>query len=239
MPDQAQTDATANSTSTNGSRPPAQGASVAITAVLILIALSSIIALAVMIYLQQERPMVEVIERYRSQNAREAEDLIIIALIERYIPSIFLLIIFAVSTYFATSFWKSSQLDRSSVIPIRDAKLIERAIIDGKPEPIDQYIRLSSLRGGVGIFTKVGLTGLPLATIALTLVFAGLALSSPFSEKGESKVFDAFIDLTKLTLGAFIGSFVQRQVEARRQETEIKRAIESVARSGGPTGTGG
>ena len=47
--------------------------------------------------------------------------------------------------------------------------------------------------------------------MALTLIFAALALlpTDPESQK-------SFFDLTKLTLGAFIGSFVQRQVEQRR-----------------------
>jgi len=76
---------------------------------------------------------------------------------------------------------------------------------------VDQYVRLCSLSGFTGTFTKLGLTGLPLTTVALTLIFAGLALlpTDPESQK-------SFFDLTKLTLGAFIGSFVQRQVEQRR-----------------------
>ena len=63
---------------------------------------------------------------------------------------------------------------------------------------IDQYVRLSSLAKFTGTFTQLGLTGLPLATIALTLFFALLSIFKP-----------DFLDLTKLTLGAFIGSFVQ------------------------------
>ena len=72
-------------------------------------------------------------------------------------------------------------------------------------------MRLSSLSGFTGTFTKLGLTGLPLATVALTLIFAALALL-PVGLEGQK----SFFDLTKLTLGAFIGSFVQRQVEQRR-----------------------
>ena len=82
---------------------------------------------------------------------------------------------------------------------------------EGKTESIDQYVRLCSLSGFTGTFTKLGLTGLPLTTVALTLIFAALALlpTDPESQK-------SFFDLTKLMLGAFIGSFVQRQVEQRR-----------------------
>jgi len=71
----------------------------------------------------------------------------------------------------------------------------------GDEKTVDQYIRLTSLTGFTGTFTKLGLTGLPLATIALTLFFSVIAIS-----------YQEFMDLAKLTLGAFIGSFVQKQV---------------------------
>lgn len=70
----------------------------------------------------------------------------------------------------------------------------------GQEDAVTQYIRLTSLTGFTGTFTKLGLTALPLATIGLTLFFAIMSISYP-----------SFIDLTKLTLGAFIGSFVQKQ----------------------------
>ena len=101
-------------------------------------------------------------------------------------------------------------------IPPNDYALLAPLIRDGKSESIDQYVRLSSLSGFTGTFTKLGLTGLPLATIALTLIFAALALLPVDTESQRS-----FFDLTKLTLGAFIGSFVQRQVE-QRQASESK-----------------
>jgi hypothetical protein len=72
---------------------------------------------------------------------------------------------------------------------------------------IDNYIRLSSLTGIIGAFTKLGLSGLPLATIALTITFALMALITLRSD-ATSK---AMLDLCKLTLGAFIGSYVQKQ----------------------------
>jgi len=78
---------------------------------------------------------------------------------------------------------------------------VKDSVKDGKEDPISQYIRLTSLTGFTGTFTKLGLTALPLATIALTLFFSVLAISYP-----------PFMDLAKLTLGAFIGSFVQKQV---------------------------
>jgi hypothetical protein len=66
---------------------------------------------------------------------------------------------------------------------------------------------LRSLTDFTGTFTKLGLTGLPLATIGLTIFFALLFMYS--TEKD-------YMDLAKLTLGAFIGSFVQKQVGERQ-----------------------
>ena len=52
----------------------------------------------------------------------------------------------------------------------------------------------------------LGLTGLPLATIGLTIFFALMYAYS---------CDNPFMDLAKLTLGAFIGCFVQKQVGER------------------------
>jgi hypothetical protein len=90
---------------------------------------------------------------------------------------------------------------RKDVILESDRQLLEEAIRAGNEKEIDQYVRLSSLTGATGFATKLGLTGLPLITVALTLIFAALNIYT--KEVG-------FMDLTKLTLGAFIGSFVQR-----------------------------
>ena len=97
-------------------------------------------------------------------------------------------------------------------IPHEDLQLVSQAVIDGKSEPIDQYVRLRSLSGMSGNFTKLGVTGLPLTTVFLTLVFAAIALM-PITPAIATQ----FLDLAKLTLGAFIGSFVQGRVEQRKQ----------------------
>ena len=99
----------------------------------------------------------------------------------------------------------ASGVKSKEIIPNQDYELLAPLVRDGKTDAIDQYVRLSSLSGFTGTFTKLDLTGLPLATIALTLIFSMLALFR----------MDQFLDLAKLTLGAFIGSFVQRQVESR------------------------
>ena len=114
-------------------------------------------------------------------------------------------------------------------VPEEDVQLIQQAVVDGKPEPIDQYLRLRSLSGFTGYFTQLGITGLPLTTVFLTLTFATISLS--IGQSSEYKeLSQQFMDLTKLTLGAFIGSYVQRQVEQRGVLTdEISRTIQKIA----------
>jgi len=92
------------------------------------------------------------------------------------------------------------------VLPPQDRKLLEDLIRDGNEKGIDQYVRLSSLSGTTGAATKLGLTGLPLATASLIIFFSALAMLG----------INGFLDLTKLTLGAFIGSFVQRNLSDER-----------------------
>ncbi|TBB44212.1 hypothetical protein ELH49_09290 [Rhizobium ruizarguesonis] len=97
----------------------------------------------------------------------------------------------------------SSGAVATHVIAPQDYPLLGPAIAAGNADAIGQFIRLSSLSGATGTFTKIGLTGLPLATIVLTLILALLGIFN-----------DQFFDLAKLTLGAFLGSFVQRQAES-------------------------
>jgi hypothetical protein len=85
-----------------------------------------------------------------------------------------------------------------------------------------------TLTGGVGIFQKNDLTGLPLVTLGLVVFFADGVLVT----ESSSETFKAFLDFTKLTLGAFIGSFVQRQVGSRSRKAELQRAAETVTRAG-------
>jgi hypothetical protein len=88
------------------------------------------------------------------------------------------------------------------VIPDKEYKLLAEAISKGDEKAISQYIRLASLLGMTGTFEKIGLTGLPLATILLTIILAFLGLFNP-----------KLLDLAQLTLGAFIGSYVQKKRE--------------------------
>ncbi len=142
-----------------------------------------------------------------------------------HLPHLLLFITTIVSGYVGYKLVVASGASAEHPIPPNDYALLAPLIREGKSESIDQYVRLSSLSGFTGTFTKLGLTGLPLATIALTLIFAVLALLPLGAEAQRS-----FFDLTKLTLGAFIGSFVQRQVERRISEPtddEAQRPLSS------------
>ena len=106
--------------------------------------------------------------------------------------------------------------ERQVTIPEMDREMLVPLIANADEKAIDQYVRLSSLTGAAGLATKLGLMGLPLLTVALTLIFAGLSLYS--SDKG-------FMDLTKLTLGAFIGSFVQRAATSQEVATDAVKKM--------------
>jgi len=125
--------------------------------------------------------------------------------------TIALFLIAVVMAIFGLRLLTSARLSYTRTIPHDDLLLVKDAVIAGKSEPIDQYVRLRSLSGFAGNFTMIGITGLPLTTVILTLIFSAIALA-PTAQA------DAFLDLAKLTLGAFIGSFVQRSVEQRKLE---------------------
>jgi len=98
-------------------------------------------------------------------------------------------------------------------------------ITNANKDAISEYIRLASLTGFSGSFTKLGFTGLPLVTVALTLILLALTLATP--EKLQSAMFD----LAKLTLGAFLGSFVQRNIEQEKLAGRTPVAPESTDKS--------
>jgi hypothetical protein len=110
-------------------------------------------------------------------------------------------------------------------IPQEDRKLLEKLIENGDTRAVELYVRLASLGGPTGTATKLGLTGLPLATIGLTIFFSIISLFVP-----------SFLDLAKLTLGAFIGSFVQRSGEAL--ERAVRARGGTVTENGSPNGSG-
>jgi hypothetical protein len=99
----------------------------------------------------------------------------------------------------------TSPSDPLPVVNPKEWRMLGAAITANRDDPIGEYIRLSSLTGATGFFRKLDLSGLPLATIGLTLFFA-IASLFPTAQHFE--------ELTQLALGAFIGSFVQKQVGA-------------------------
>jgi hypothetical protein len=72
----------------------------------------------------------------------------------------------------ANALMRAAFYEQTSVVPARDFELVKDAIKEGKSAPVTEYIRLVSLTGGVGIFQKIGLTGLPLVTLGLVLFFS-------------------------------------------------------------------
>jgi hypothetical protein len=116
-----------------------------------------------------------------------------------------------ICAFFALRLFSKAGSLTSQVIRTEDRKLLEPLISEPKKEAISEYIRLASLSGFSGTFTKLGFTGLPLATVTLTLILLAIAIFSQ-DEELQKGVFD----MAKLTLGAFLGSFVQRNIEQER-----------------------
>jgi hypothetical protein len=123
-------------------------------------------------------------------------------MISALLPLLFLSISAAICVFAGFQLLGAAGAVSTQVIPPKEHDLLANAISQGNEHAITQYIRLSSLSGMTGTFTKVGLTGLPLATIILTVVLAILGIFNP-----------QFFDLAQLTLGAFLGSYVQKQSE--------------------------
>ncbi|MBD2256634.1 hypothetical protein [Pseudanabaena sp. FACHB-2040] len=98
------------------------------------------------------------------------------------------------------------------VIPDEDRGLLEPLVREANKEAINQYVILSSLGGFTGTFQKIGFSGLPLATAMLTLLFCVLSFMNL-----------EFIEFAKLTLGAFIGSFVQRSADTEKLRQVITK----------------
>lgn len=92
----------------------------------------------------------------------------------------------------------------NSVIPQEEYELLAGLIAQPNSQAINEYIKLSSLSGFTGTFQKIGFTGLPLATVTVTILFSAMSFLNP-----------QFLELAKLTLGAFIGSFVQQRREGQ------------------------
>lgn len=125
-----------------------------------------------------------------------------------YYPELIMFVVAAFTALLGVSLLRAAgiaEVAPSPVINNNEWETIKGKVLEGDEQAIGQYVRLRSLTGFTGIFTKLGLQGLPLATIGLTLFFSLMFLRNP-----------EYLDLAKLTLGAFIGSFVQKQVGERQ-----------------------
>ncbi len=119
-----------------------------------------------------------------------------------YLGPLFMFMSAAVCSFLGIKLLKSAGAVQANVIPPQDYELLSGAVKAADDKAISEYVRLSALSGVTGTFTKVGLTGLPLATIFLTVLLAVLGIFLP-----------KLLDLAQLTLGAFIGSYVQKKQE--------------------------
>jgi len=101
----------------------------------------------------------------------------------------------------------------ADIIPKADRETLHPLIADGNEKGINQYIRLASLTGVSGFFTKLGFTGMPLVTAILGVLLILLAMIET-----DDKMAPQLLDLAKLVIGAFIGSFVQKKVTQQNVE---------------------
>jgi hypothetical protein len=137
-----------------------------------------------------------------------------------YLPPFFSLIIGLGAAVLGFMLLRIAGRSIKEVIPRENYALLSKMLFDGNHDGITDYIRLDSLSGIIGAFTKLGISGFPLATIGLTVFFSILALLVP--TQAQSSLFD----LAKLTLGAFIGSFVRSQgTEPAKQAIEARAPV--------------
>lgn len=149
-------------------------------------------------------------------------------LIGANIEVIAIVIIAILSALFALRLFSKAGSLTSQVIREQDRALLEPLISAANKDAINEYIRLASLSGFTGTFQYLGFTGLPLATVALTLILLIISLWLP---DGDLK--KGVFDMAKLTLGAFLGSFVQRNVETEK----LTRGQQGAGNNGGAAPT--
>jgi hypothetical protein len=95
------------------------------------------------------------------------------------LPNFSTLVVVAIGlmcAFFALRLFGKAGSLTSQVIRPEDRALLEPLLKEPNVEAISQYIRLASLSGSAGTFTYLGFTGLPLATVALTLILLATAI---------------------------------------------------------------
>lgn len=121
---------------------------------------------------------------------------------------------------------------RKEVIPRQDRDILDAAL-QRSPDPVREYVVLSGLIGATGVFRKLEFTGMPLATILMTLFMSLLsvlcyALNAISDINIPEQVPQAFLELAKLTLGAFIGSFVSKGTAQEEQRATLSHGATSL-----------
>lgn len=132
-----------------------------------------------------------------------------------YMPAIMTFAAAVILALFGYALFSAAGAATRQVIPRHDYDLLSSIISQEKEKAIELYIRLNSMSGITGFFTKIGITGLPLATIVLTLIFTYLGVSDPSHAK--------LLDFANLTLGAFLGSYVQRNISGSIGSSPISK----------------
>jgi hypothetical protein len=85
-------------------------------------------------------------------------------------------------------------------------KLLER--LPPEKSTVNDLANLQRSVGAAGFFNRIGLTGIPLTVALFALVFCGLTFLARRLDYESGAT--AFLDLTKLTVGAFIGSLTTK-----------------------------
>jgi hypothetical protein len=91
-----------------------------------------------------------------------------------------------------------------------------RRLLDRVPAEKVTMADMSILQRSVGtpgFFNRIGLTGIPLAVALLALVFCVLTFLAQHFGPQSSNLVPTFEDLTKLTVGAFIGALTKSRTE--------------------------
>lgn len=172
------------------------------------IAILIMVALAVLVYIY---PPEQIIQQNNSQSGSTISYLLVLA------PAIFLFFAAVIAVVAAQNSLDASNPSAPDIMPPHDRKDLIARIVAGDKNSVSQYIRLRNLRGITGFFHKIELQGLPLATIFLTIIFTIMAILS------DSESSSALFDLAKLTLGAFIGSYVQRKQSSAEDDQTSAR----------------
>jgi len=84
----------------------------------------------------------------------------------------------------------------------------------------DDIVKLNQNVGSAGFFNRIGLTGVPLTVAVFALIFCGLTFVATKLGPNYQSISAASLDLTKLTVGAFIGALTRNVSDSKAQPKE-------------------